>query len=224
MMTEVRTALDRARIAARVARDLRPGWYVNLGVGIPLLLADSLAKSEDFVLQAENGILGLGPEAREEQRDPDLVDAGGRFTTITPGASFFDSATSFAMLRGGHVDASVIGAYQVSEAGDLANWNVPGRKFGGIGGAADIGASVPNLFVTMTHTARDGAPKIVRECTYPLTAVRAVTRIYTDLAVISVTQEGLRLDEAVEGLSPEDVQHVTDAPLHWDDTFRTLTV
>lgn len=218
------TPLDRGRIAARVAKDLRPGWYVNLGVGIPLLLADTLARSQDFVLHSENGILGLGPEAAEAERDPDLVDAGGRFTTLTAGASMFDSATSFAMLRGGHIDAAVIGAYQVSQRGDLANWNVPGRKFGGIGGAADIGASVPNLFVTMTHTSRDGEPKIVRECTYPLTAVRAVTRVYTDLAVLTVTERGLRLDEAVEGMPPRDVQRVTGAPLYWDDTFRTLTV
>jgi 3-oxoacid CoA-transferase B subunit len=216
--------LERAQIALRVARDLQPGWYVNLGVGIPVLLADSLANSEDFVLHSENGLLGIGSEAAEEARDNDLVDAGGRFTTLGPGASLFDSATSFAMLRGGHVDAAVIGAFQVSQVGDLANWNVPGRRFGGIGGAADIGASVPNLFVTMSHTTRDGEPKIVRECTYPLTAVRAVTRIYTDIAVISVTPDGLRLDEAVPGYTPEDVQAVTDAPLHWDDPVRALTV
>lgn len=216
--------LERPQIAFRVARDLQPGWYVNLGVGIPLLLADSLANSEDFVLHSENGLLGIGSEAAEEARDDDLVDAGGRFTTLCPGASLFDSATSFAMLRGGHIDAAVIGAYQVSQEGDLANWNVPGRRFGGIGGAADIGASVPNLFVTMSHTTRDGDPKIVAECTYPLTAVRAVTRIYTDIAVISVTPGGLHLDEAVPGYTPEDVQAVTGAPLHWDDSLRTLTV
>lgn len=216
--------LERAQIAGRVARDLRPGWYVNLGVGIPLLLADSLARSEENTLHSENGILGLGPEASDGERDTDLVDAGGRFTTITAGASFFDSALSFSMLRGGHVDAAVIGAYQVSERGDLANWNVPGRKFGGIGGAADIGASVPNLFVTMNHTTREGEPKIVRECTYPLTATRAVTRIYTDLAVITVTTEGLRLDEALDGYTPEDVQALTGAPLHWDSSFRPLAV
>jgi 3-oxoadipate CoA-transferase beta subunit len=216
--------LERAQIALRVARDLQPGWYVNLGVGIPVLLADSLANSEDFVLHSENGLLGIGSEATGQQRDDDLVDAGGRFTTLGPGASLFDSATSFAMLRGGHIDAAVIGAFQVSAVGDLANWNVPGQRFGGIGGAADIGASVPNLFVTMSHTTRDGAPKIVRECTYPLTAVRAVTRIYTDIAVISVTANGLRLDEAVPGYGPEDVQAVTDAPLHWNDPVRPLTV
>ncbi|PXY21396.1 succinyl-CoA--3-ketoacid-CoA transferase [Prauserella muralis] len=216
--------LDRPQIAARVARDLQPGWYVNLGVGIPLLLANALARSEDFALHSENGILGLGPEPSEDACDPDLVDAGGRHTSVAEGASFFDSALSFAMLRGGHINASVIGAYQVSATGDVANWNVPGRRFGGIGGAADIGASVPNLFVTMTHTSRDGEPKIVRECTYPLTAVRAASRIYTDLAVITVTPEGLRLDEVVDGLTPQDVQAVTDAPLHWDDTVRTLTV
>lgn len=216
--------LERPQIAGRVARDLQPGWYVNLGVGIPLLLADSLANSEDFVLHSENGLLGIGSEAAAEARDDDLVDAGGRFTTLGPGASLFDSATSFAMLRGGHIDAAVIGAYQVSQAGDLANWNVPGRRFGGIGGAADIGASVPNLFVTMSHTTRDGEPKIVAECTYPLTAVRAVTRIYTDIAVISVTPGGLHLDEAVRGYPPEDIQAVTGAHLHWDDSLRTLTV
>lgn len=215
--------LERAEIARRVARDLQPGWYVNLGVGIPVLLANSLADSDAFVLHSENGILGMGPEPPADDCDDDLIDAGKRYTSVLPGCCFFDSALSFAMLRGGHIDAAVIGAYQVSARGDLANWSVPGQRVGGIGGAADIGASVPNLFVTMNHTSRDGEPKIVPECTYPLTAVEAVTRIYTDIAVVSVTPDGLWLDEAVEGLTPQDVQAVTGAKLHWDDV-RVLTV
>ncbi|HVV21913.1 MAG TPA: 3-oxoacid CoA-transferase subunit B [Pseudonocardiaceae bacterium] len=215
--------LGRAQIARRVARDLQPGWYVNLGVGIPVLLANSLADSDAFMLHSENGILGMGPEPAPEDCDDDLIDAGKRYTSVLAGCCFFDSSLSFAMLRGGHIDAAVIGAYQVSARGDLANWSVPGQVVGGIGGAADIGASVPNVFVTMSHTSRDGTPKIVPECTYPLTAIRAVTRIYTDIAVVSVTPDGLRLDEAVEGLSPRDVQAVTGAPLRWDDV-RVLTV
>lgn len=216
--------LDRTEIVRRVARDLQPGWYVNLGVGMPVLLANSLADSTDFMLHSENGILGMGPEPPPAECDDDLIDAGKRYTSVLGGCCFFDSALSFAMLRGGHIDAAVIGAYQVSAKGDLANWSVPGQVVGGIGGAADIGASVPNLFVTMSHTDRDGEPKIVPECTYPLTAIEAVTRIYTDIAVVSVTPDGLRLDEAVEGLRPEDVQQVTGAKLHWDNTFRVLTV
>lgn len=216
-------ALERADIARRVARDLRPGWYVNLGVGIPVLLANSLADSAEFMLHSENGILGMGTEPPAEECDDDLIDAGKRYTSVVGGCCFFDSALSFAMLRGGHVDAAVIGAYQVSATGDLANWSVPGQAVGGIGGAADIGASVPNVFVTMNHTSRDGEPKIVPECTYPLTAVEAVTRIYTDIAVISVTPQGLRLDEVVDGMTPDGVQAVTGATLHWDDPV-VLTV
>lgn len=215
--------LARHEIAQRVARDLQPGWYVNLGVGIPVLLANSLADSEEFMLHSENGILGMGPEPPPDECDDDLIDAGKRYTSVLAGCCFFDSSLSFAMLRGGHIDAAVIGAYQVSAKGDLANWSVPGQVVGGIGGAADIGASVPNVFVTMNHTSRDGEPKIVPECTYPLTAIEAVTRIYTDIAVVSVTRDGLRLDEVIDGMSPADVQAVTGAKLHWDDV-RVLTV
>ena len=215
--------LERAEIARRVARDLRPGWYVNLGIGIPVLLANSLAGSDQYTLHSENGILGMGPEPPPAQYDDDLIDAGKRHTSVLGGCCFFDSALSFAMLRGGHIDAAVIGAYQVSARGDLANWSVPGDPVGGIGGAADIGASVPNVFVTMSHTSRDGEPKIVPECTFPLTAIEAVSRIYTDVAVVSVTPDGLRLDEAVDGLTPQDVQRVTGAKLYWDDV-RVLTV
>ncbi len=216
--------LARAEIASRVARDLRPGWYVNLGIGIPVLLANSLADSAEFTLHSENGILGMGPEPPPEECDDDLIDAGKRYTSVVGGCCFFDSSLSFAMLRGGHVDAAVIGAYQVSARGDLANWSVPGQVVGGIGGAADIGASVPNLFVTMNHTSRDGEPKIVEKCTYPLTAVEAVTRIYTDVAVVSVTPDGLWLDEVVDGLTPTDVQRMTGAKLRWDDPVTVLTV
>jgi len=215
--------LERAEIARRVARDLKPGWYVNLGIGIPVLLANSLADSDEYTLHSENGILGMGPEPPPEECDDDLIDAGKRYTSVLGGCCFFDSSLSFAMLRGGHIDAAVIGAYQVSAKGDLANWSVPGDVIGGIGGAADIGASVPNLFVTMNHTSRDGTPKIVPECTYPLTAIEAVTRIYTDIAVISVTPSGLRLDEAISGMTPDDVQQVTAAKLSWDDV-DVLTV
>jgi 3-oxoacid CoA-transferase subunit B len=216
--------LERKEIAARVRRDLQPGWYVNLGIGIPVLLANELANSNDVMLHSENGILGMGPEPPEEEADDDLIDAGKRFTTTLPGCSFFDSATSFGMLRGGHIDAAVIGAYQVSRRGDLANWRVPGRKVGGVGGAADIGASVPNLFVTMSHVTREGEPKLVEACDYDLTAVGSVTRVYTDIAVVSITEDGFRLDEVVDGMSPEEVQDMTGAPLHWTDDLTTLKV
>jgi 3-oxoacid CoA-transferase B subunit len=222
--TPARTGLSREQIALRVTRDLQPGWYVNLGIGIPVLVANLLAGSDDIVLHSENGILGMGPEPAAEHADTDLIDAGKRFTSVLPGSAFFDSATSFAMLRGGHIDAAVIGAYQVSERGDLANWKVPGQSLSGVGGAADIGASVPHLFVTMSHTASDGSPKIVEECTYPLTAPRAVNRIYTDLAVIEVTERGLFLEEVVEGMTPQELQEVTGARLRWDETLRPLAV
>jgi 3-oxoacid CoA-transferase subunit B len=215
--------LSRAQIARRAAQDLQPGWYVNLGIGIPTLIANELASSPEIVVHSENGILGMGPEPAEGDRDPDVIDAGKRFATVLPGSCFFDSATSFAMIRGGHIDATVVGAYQVAENGDLANWTVPGRRVGGIGGAADLCASVEHVFVTMQHTAADGTPKIVTSCTFPLTARRAVQRIFTDLAVIEVTGgEGLRLLEVVDGLEPEDVQRLTDAPLVWDSGLAVL--
>jgi 3-oxoacid CoA-transferase B subunit len=215
--------LDRTQIARRAARDLRSGWYVNLGIGIPTLIANELAAAPDIVVHSENGILGMGPEPPAAERDPDVIDAGKRFTTVLPGSCFFDSATSFAMIRGGHIDATVIGAYQVAENGDLANWTVPGQRVGGIGGAADLGASVEHVFVTMRHTSADGTPKVVQCCTFPLTAPGAVERIFTDLAVIDVVDgSGLRLVEIVEGLEPEDVQRLTGAPLDWNGDLGIL--
>jgi 3-oxoacid CoA-transferase B subunit len=214
--------LRREQIARRAAHDLRPGWYVNLGIGIPTLIADALAASEQVVVHSENGILGMGPEPPGTEADDDLVDAGKRYTSVLPGSCFFDSAMSFAMIRGRHVDAAVVGAYQVGANGDLANWTVPGQRIGGIGGAADIGASVRHLFVTMTHTSRDGSPRILQRCTYPLTATRAVERIFTDIAVIDVRSEGVRLVEVIEGAEPEDVQRLTGARLAWDDTVQVL--
>ncbi|MFN8455716.1 MAG: 3-oxoacid CoA-transferase subunit B [Anaerolineae bacterium] len=203
-------ALTREEIARRIALDLPDGCYVNLGVGIPTLVADYLPPEREIILHSENGILGMGPAPAEEERDPDLVDAGKEPVTLLPGAAIFHSADSFAMLRGGHIDIAVIGAFQVSEVGDLANWRLPGATLAGVGGAADIAVGARQVFVAMNHVTSEGQPKIVRECSYPLTARRVVKRIYTDLAVIEVTPEGLRLLEVAPGVTVAEVQAQTE--------------
>lgn len=205
--------LAREVIAARVAAEIPDGAYVNIGIGIPTLVPDFVLVEKHVVFHAENGVLGTGPFPAPGQEIPDLVNAGGQPTTIVLGGSFMDSAQSFAIVRGGHLDVSVLGGLQVSEKGDLANWRRPERKAGSIGGAADIAAGTRQLFVAMEHTTREGEPKIVRRCTYPLTAAGAVDMIFTDLAVIRVEPQGLALLEVAPGWSPEDVQGLTDAPL-----------
>ena len=208
-------ALTNEEIAERIVLDLHDGCYVNLGVGMPTLVANCLAPDRDIILHSENGILGMGPPPNQETEvDPDLFDAGKGPVTLRPGAAISHSADSFAMLRGRHLDLAIIGAYQVSEAGDLANWRLPGATLAGIGGAADIAAGARQIFVTMMHTTRDGQPKIVKECTYPLTARRVVTRIYTDLAVIEVTPDGLLLVELAPGEQVAEVQAKTEPLLH----------
>jgi 3-oxoadipate CoA-transferase beta subunit len=206
--------LTREQIARRAAQELPDGAYVNLGWGIPNLIADYLPAGITVYFHSENGILGMGRRARPGEEDYDLVDAMKVPVTIIPGASFFHQADAHLMTRGGHLDAAVLGAFQVSEKGDLANWKIPGAKgTGNIGGAMDIAAGAKILMVCMEHTTKEGAPKIVKECTYPLTALACVNTIVTDLAVMDVRPEGLLLREVAPGWTAEDLQTVTGAPL-----------
>lgn len=203
--------ISRDLMALRVARELAPGDYVNLGVGMPTMVSNYIDPS--VVLHAENGVLAYGSFVEEGKEDIDLYNAGGQLVTMLPGAAFFHSADSFAMARGGHLDAVVLGGFQVSEKGDLANWKTPKMGAGGIGGAMDLVAGCKKVIVLMEHVTREGEPKILRECTYPLTGGRCVTTVVTDLAVIDVTPEGLALREVAPGVTPEQVQSLTEPPL-----------
>ena len=208
--------LTRDQIAVRVARELPDGAFVNLGWGIPNLIADHLPVGITVYFHSENGILGMGRRAKPGEEDFDLVDAMKVPVTLIPGASFFNQADAHLMTRGGHLDVAVLGAFQVSERGDLANWKVPGAKgAGAIGGAMDIAAGTKRVMVCMEHTTRDGQPKIVRECTYPLTCLACVDTIVTDLAVLDVTERGLLLRDLVPGWTAAEVQQLTGAPLNF---------
>ena len=204
--------LTRELIALRVARELQPGSVVNLGIGLPTLVAGFVDPADGILFQAENGILGYAGVTTGEY-DPDLINAGGQPVDLVAGASFFDTATSFAMIRGGHIDVAVLGGLQVSEHGDLANWFVPERGGGSVGGAMDLAVGARKLIIAMAHRTRDGGPRIVVECDYPLTARRCVDVIITDLAVIDVTDDGLRLRELAPGVSADEVTAATAAPL-----------
>ena len=206
------TGLTRELIALRVARELRDGMVVNLGIGLPTQVANFVPDDVRVLFQAENGILGYGG-ILEEDFDQDLINAGGQPVSLRAGASFFHSADSFAMIRGGHVDIAVLGGLQVSERGDLANWFVPERGGGSIGGAMDLAIGARRLIIAMEHTTRDGRPRLVRECDYPLTAVTCVDLVVTNLAVIAVTPEGFALREVAPGVTPEDVQAATEPRL-----------
>ena len=206
--------LDKVGIAKRIAQEVRDGMYINLGIGIPTLVANYIPKKLNVVLQSENGLLGIGPFPKESEIDPDLINAGKQTITMMPGSALFSSADSFAMIRGGHVDLTILGAMEVSENGDIANWKVPGKMVKGMGGAMDLVASAKNIIVAMQHCSKDGASKLLTVCTLPLTGLRCVKKIVSDMAVLDVLpQGGFRLLERAPGISVEQIKNATEGKL-----------
>ena len=206
-------ALTKEQIAQRIAKEVKSGYYVNLGIGIPTLVANFVRDDIEVEFQSENGILGMGPFPYQGEEDPDLINAGKQTITALPGASFFDSAMSFSMIRGQHVDLTILGAMEVSQNGDIANWKIPGKMVKGMGGAMDLVASAENIIVAMMHTNRKGESKLLKKCSLPLTGVGCVKKIVTNLAVLEVTNKGFKLLERAPGVSVEEIQNATEGTL-----------
>ena len=217
-------ALTKEQMAQRIARELRDGYYVNLGIGIPTLVANYVPQGINVVFQSENGILGMGPFPYEGEEDADLINAGKQTVTLLPGSSIFDSATSFAMIRGQHVQLTVLGGMEVADNGDIANWKIPGKMVKGMGGAMDLVASAENIIVCMLHTNKAGESKLLRKCTLPLTGVGCVTRVYTSLAVVDIVAKRFVLREKLSGMSVADLQAVTGGELAIDGPVGDLVV
>lgn len=213
----------REKIARRVAKELSDGDIVNLGIGMPTMVSDFIPEGVEVILQSENGFIGMGPAPKEGDEDPDIVNAGGMPITVKTGSCFFDSAVSFGIIRGGHVDATILGALQVDEKGNLASWMIPGKMVPGMGGAMDLVVGAKRVIIAMEHTAK-GKPKILKECTLPLTAVGEVDLIVTEMGVIEPTEEGLVLREIAEGISVEEIQAVTEANLIIDPNLKTMNL